>query len=115
MPSPPSPDSSPPPSEDDDKDDDEDRRRGLRQRLDLLNEDAQRARGRRIRNITHTITVTTVYEDGEGDLPCAAPPPERPAQVHHGHHAEDGAVAEHADGVDAREKDIKTASFLPPS
>ena len=52
---------------------------------------------------------------GEGDLPCAARPPERPAQVHHGHHAEDGAVAEHADGVDAREKDIKTASFLPPS
>ena len=117
VPSPPSPDSSPPPSEDDDDDDDDDdRRRGLRRRLDLLNEDAQqRARGRRIRNITHTITVTTVYEDGEGDLPCAAPPPERPAQVHHGHHAEDGAVAEHADGVDAREKDIKTASFLPPS
>ena len=52
---------------------------------------------------------------GEGDFPCAAPPPERPAQVHHGHHAEDGAVAEHADGVDAREKDIKTTSFLPPS
>ena len=53
---------------------------------------------------------------GEGDLLCAARPPERPAQVH-GHHAEDGAVAEHADGVDAREqkKDIKTASFLPPS
>ena len=52
---------------------------------------------------------------GEGDLLCAARPPEPPAQVHHGHHAEDGAVAEHADGVDAREKDIKTASFLPPS
>ena len=43
---------------------------------------------------------------GEGDLPCAARPPERPAQVHHGHHAEDGAAAvvEHADGVDAREQ-----------
>ena len=54
---------------------------------------------------------------GEGDPRCAVRPPERPAQVHHGHHAEDGAVvvAEHADGVDAREKDIKTASFLPPS
>ena len=52
---------------------------------------------------------------GEGDLPCAARPPEPPAQVHHGHHAEDGAVAEHADGVDAREKDIKTAASLPPS
>ena len=54
---------------------------------------------------------------GEGDLPCAARPPERPAQVHHGHHAEDAAVAEHADGVDAREqkKDIKTAASLLPS
>ena len=60
----PSPDSSPPPSDDDGDDDDEDRRRGLRRRLDLLNEDAQqRARGRRIRNITHTNTVTTVYEE----------------------------------------------------
>ena len=67
VPSPSSPGSSPPPSEDDDEDDDEDRRRGLRRRLDLLNEDAQqRARGRRIRNITHTNTVTTVYEDGGG-------------------------------------------------
>ena len=56
---------------------------------------------------------------GEGDLPCAARPPEPRAQVHHGHHAEDAAVAvaEHADGVDAREhkKDIKTAASLPPS
>ena len=56
---------------------------------------------------------------GEGDLRCVARPPERPAQVHHDHHAEDGAAAaaEHVDGVDAREpkKDIKTASFLPPS
>ena len=35
--------------------------------MDLLNEDAQqRARGRRIRNITHTNTVTTVYEEGGG-------------------------------------------------
>ena len=41
---------------------------------------------------------------GEGDLPCAARPPERPAQVHR-HHAEDGtvAVAERVDGVEARE------------
>ena len=39
----------------------------LRQRLDLLNEDAQqRARGRSIRNVTHTNTVTTVYEEGGG-------------------------------------------------
>ena len=54
---------------------------------------------------------------GEGDLRCAARPPEPPAQVHHDQHAEEAAVAEHADGVDAREqkKDIKTASFLPPS
>ena len=54
----------------------------------------------------------------EGDLQCVARSPERPAQVHQDHHAEDGAVAvaEHADGVDAREKkDIKTAAFLPPS
>ena len=53
----------------------------------------------------------------EGDHRYVARPPERPAQVHQDHHAEDGAVAvaEHADGVDAREKDIKTASFLPPS
>ena len=55
---------------------------------------------------------------GEGDLRYVARPPVRPAQVHPDHHAEDGAVAvavaEHADGVDG-EKDIKTASFLPPS
>ena len=43
---------------------------------------------------------------GEGDRRCAARPPERPAQVHPDHHAEDGAVAvaEHADGADAREQ-----------
>ena len=65
VPSPPSPDSPPPSDDEDEDDDDDDRRRGLRQRLDLLNEDAQeRARGRRIRNITHTNTVTTVYEEG---------------------------------------------------
>ena len=91
VPSPPSPDSSPPPSDDDGDDDDEDRRRGLRRRLDLLNEDAQqRARGRRIRNITHTNTVTTVYEEGGGrpsvrhtstrtssPSPPSSPPPRR--------------------------------------
>ena len=55
VPSPPSPDSPPPSDDEDEDDDDDDRRRGLRRRLDLLNEDAQqRARGRRIRNITHT-------------------------------------------------------------
>ena len=37
---------------------------------------------------------------GEGDPQCAARPPERPAQVHPDHHAEDGAVAEHADGAE---------------
>ena len=43
---------------------------------------------------------------GDGDLLCAARPPERPAQVHRHHHAEDGAaaVAERVDGVDAREQ-----------
>ena len=53
----------------------------------------------------------------EGDHRCAAPLLEPPTQVHHDHHAEDGAVAvaEHADGADARKKAIKTASFLPPS
>ena len=62
VPSSPSPDSSPSPSGDDGDVDDEDRRWGLWRRLHLLNEDAQqRARGRRIRNITHTNTVTTVY------------------------------------------------------
>ena len=45
---------------------------------------------------------------GEGDLRYVARPPERTVQVHHGHHAEDGAVAvaEHADEVDAREQKI---------
>ena len=48
---------------------------------------------------------------GEGDLLCAALPPERPAQVRHPphhHHAEyvAVAVAERVDGVDAREKKI---------
>ena len=52
----------------------------------------------------------------EADLRYVERPPERPAQVHPDHHAEDGAVAvaEHADGVDAREKDIKN-SGLPPT
>ena len=38
----------------------------------------------------------------EGDLRYVARPPERPAQVHQDHHAEDGAVAvaEHADGAE---------------
>ena len=37
---------------------------GMRRQLDLLAEDTrQQARNRRIRNITHTNTVTTVYED----------------------------------------------------
>ena len=31
---------------------------------------------------------------------CAAHPPEPPAQVHPDHHAEDGAVAEPADGAE---------------
>ena len=55
---------------------------------------------------------------GEVDLPYAVRPPERPVQVRHGHHAEDGAVAvaERVDGVNAREKkDIKTVSFLQSS
>ena len=120
VPSTPSPNSSPPQSDDEGDDDDEDRRRGLRRRLDLLNydEDAQqRARGRRIRNITHTNTLTTVYEEGEDDPLCAAPPPECPAQVRHPlHHAEDVAVAERVDVADAREKkDIKTFSSIQQS
>ena len=53
----------------------------------------------------------------EGDLRYVARPPERPTQVHQDPHAEDGAVvvAEHADGVDAREKDITTVVSLPLS
>ena len=52
----------------------------------------------------------------EGDLRYVARPPERPAQVHQDHHAEDGAVAvaEHVDGVDDREKRYKN-SILPPT
>ena len=44
-----------------------------------------------------------VYEEGEGDLLCAALPPERPAQVrNHHHHAGDVAVAvaERLDGLE---------------
>ena len=56
----------------------------------------------------------------EGDLPCAAPPPEPPAQVRPLYHPAEGAavaVAEPVDRVDAREqkKDIKPGSFLLPS
>ena len=55
---------------------------------------------------------------GEGDLLCAALPPERPAQVRHPHlhhhHAEDVAVAERVDGIDAREKKRYKNSVLPP-
>ena len=42
----------------------------------------------------------------EGDLRYVERPPERPAQVHQDHHAEDGAVAvaEHVAEVDAREQ-----------
>ena len=89
VPSPPSPDSSPPSDDEDEDDDDDDRRRGLRRRLDLLNEDAQqRARGRRIRNITHTNKVTTVYEDGGGrpsvrrtSTRTSSPSPPRPPRT----------------------------------
>ena len=51
----------------------------------------------------------------EGDPRCGARPPEPLTQVHHDHHAEDGAVvvAEHADGAEARKKDIKTVASLP--
>ena len=58
---------------------------------------------------------------GEGDPQCAARPPERPAQVHPDHHAEDGAVAEHVDGVEhadgayAREQKRYKNSVFPPT
>ena len=109
VPSPPSPDSSPPPSDEDGDDDDEDRQRGLRRRLDLLNEDAQqRARGRRIRNITHTNTVTTVYQEGGGRpsvrrtstrKSSPSPPPSPPPRRGCGR-------GRAVDGVDVREKKI---------
>ena len=55
----------------------------------------------------------------EGDPRCGARPLEPLTQVHHDHHAEDGAVAvavaEPVAGADVRKKAIKTASFLPPS
>ena len=56
---------------------------------------------------------------GEGDRRYAAHPPERPAQVHPDHHAEDEAVAEHVDGVEpadgayAREQKGYKNSYLP--
>ena len=60
----------PPPSLPDDDDDDEDiedNQNGMKRTLDVLNEDAkQRFKGRRIHNITHTNTVTTVYNDKDG-------------------------------------------------
>ena len=49
---------------------------------------------------------------GEDDPLSGAPPPERLAQVHR-HHAEAVAVAEHVDGVDAREKRYKNSVFPP--
>ena len=58
---------------------------------------------------------------GEGDRRCAARPPDRPTQVHPDHHAEDGAVAEHVDGVEhadgayAREQKGYKNSVLPPT
>ena len=53
---------------------------------------------------------------GEGDRRCVARPPERLVQVHPDHHAEDGAVAvaEHADGADAREQKGYKNSVVPP-
>ena len=48
---------------------------------------------------------------GEDDLLCGAPPPEPLTQVHH-HHAEAVAVAVAEPVDEAREKDIKTVSFL---
>ena len=53
---------------------------------------------------------------GKAVLPCAAPPPEHPAQVHR-HHAEDVAVAvaEHVDGVDDREQKKRYKHSVLPS
>ena len=73
--------------------------------------------------ISHTpIQSPQSTKMGEGDLRCVARPPEPPAQVHQDHHAEDGAVAEHADGaehadeVDAREQKKRYKnSVLPPT
>ena len=52
---------------------------------------------------------------GEDDLQYVARLLERPVQVRHPpHHAEDVAVAEPVDGVDApKKKVIKTVTFLP--
>ena len=55
----------------------------------------------------------------EGGHRCVARPPERPAQVHQDHHAEDGAVAvaEHVDGVEPVDEVVvyKNRTFLSPS
>ena len=49
---------------------------------------------------------------------CAARPPARPAQVHPDHHAEDGAVAEHADGAESVDEAVvyknKGLPFIVP-
>ena len=47
---------------------------------------------------------------------CAARPPEPPAQVHPDHHAEDGAVAEHADGAEPVDEVVvyKNRDLSPP-
>lgn len=53
-------------------DDDEtnQRRSRMQRQLDLLQEDSRQANeGRRIRNITHTNTITTVYEEGREGTP----------------------------------------------
>ena len=53
------------------EDDETNQRQSRMQRqLDLLQEDQRQANeGRRIRNITHTNTVTTVYEEGRDGTP----------------------------------------------
>ena len=52
---------------------------------------------------------------GEGDPRCVARPPERPAQVHPDHHAEDGAVAEHVDGAKPVDEDVVYKNSVLPS
>ena len=52
-------------------------------------------------SVTSRTPILSLPSTKRGVVPrCAARPPEPPAQVHPDHHAEDGAVAEHADGAE---------------
>ena len=52
-------------------------------------------------SVTSRTPILSLPSTKKGVVPrCAARPPEPPVQVHPDHHAEAGAVAEHADGAE---------------